>query len=266
MPFAMNQGARLHWRLQGAAAATPVVLLHSIGTDLTIYDRAAEILSDDLLVLKVDLRGHGASDATEGDYTLDLLAADVLAAMDAAGIDRAVICGTSLGGMVAMALVQLAPQRVSGLILANSSASMDPALWPERVATARSRGVAPILTGWAARHLSPDWMRAHPARVQSLERAFAAIDPRGYAGCAAAIRDMAILAGLGRVRVPALVIGGEHDTATPFAGHGDRIAETIPGARVTILPTGHLACLEQPALFADAVRSFATLAHKEIDR
>ena len=45
MPFAMNQGARLHWRLQGAAAATPVVLLHSIGTDLTIYDRAAEILS-----------------------------------------------------------------------------------------------------------------------------------------------------------------------------------------------------------------------------
>lgn len=257
MSYTVNEGARIHWRLQGSRRAPALVLLHSIGTDLTIYDSAAQILSDDFLVLKLDLRGHGASDATDEDYTLDLLARDVLAAMAAAGIDRAIICGTSLGGMVAMALAQLAPERVAGLVLANTSAFMDPALWPERVATARAQGVAPILVGWAARHLSPGWMRAFPARVESLEHAFAAIDPRGYAGCAAAIRDMDVLPGLAGVTAPTLVIGGEHDTATPFAGHGDRIAATIPGAAVEILPTGHLACLEQPESFARAVKVFA---------
>lgn len=257
MPFAVNEGARIHWRLQGAATATPLVLLHSIGTDLTIHDSVAQILSDDFLVLKVDLRGHGASDATEGDYSLALLTRDVLAAMDCAGIDRAIICGTSLGGMVAMELARLAPQRVSGLVLANTSAAMDPALWPERVATARAHGVAPILVGWVGRHLSPAWMKTYPARVESLERAFALIDPRGYAGCAAAIRDMDLLPGLCEVKAPTLVIGGEQDIATPFAGHGDRIARTIPGATVAILPTGHLACLEEPTLFADAVKALA---------
>lgn len=257
MSFTINEGARIHWRLQGARRSPALVLLHSIGTDLTIYDSTAQLLSDDFLVLKVDLRGHGASDATDGEYSLDLLARDVLAAMTDAGIERAIVCGTSLGGMVAMALVQLAPERVSGLVLANTSAAMDPALWPERVATARVHGVAPILAGWAGRHLSPGWMHAFPGRVESLEHAFAAIDPHGYVGCAAAIRDMAVLPGLARVTAPTLVIGGDEDIATPFTGHGDRIAATIPGAEVALLPAGHLACLEQPERFADTIKAFA---------
>lgn len=253
MPFAVNEGARIHWRLQGARSAPPVILLHSIGTDLSIYDEVAGRLADACLVLKIDLRGHGASDATDEAYSLALMARDVLAAMDSAGIDAAVVCGTSLGAMVAMELVRFAPERVSGLVLANTSPGMNPALWPERIATVRAQGVAPVLEGWAARHLSAGWMAAHPARVETLERGFALMDPLGYIGSAAAIRDMDVLPGLPGISVPTMVIAGEHDVATPFEGHGDRIAAAVPQATVEMLPTGHLACVEQPARFADLV-------------
>jgi 3-oxoadipate enol-lactonase/4-carboxymuconolactone decarboxylase len=257
MPFTTHQGARIHWRLQGAREATPIVLLHSIGTDLTIYDDVARLLQDRFLLARIDIRGHGDSDASEGDYSLGLLSGDVLAVLDALGIDRAIICGTSLGAMIAMELVQQAPGRVAGLILANTSPAMSPALWPERIATVRAHGVGPVLDGWAGRHLSPAWMAAHPAQVETLERGFAMIDPKGYIGNAAAIRDIDVLDGLPGVTAPTLIVAGEFDIATPFAGHGDRIAAAIPGATVETLPTGHLACLEQPEHFARCIEALA---------
>lgn len=258
MPFTQNEGARIHWRMQGARSARPLVLLHSIGTDLTIHDGIAPLLADEFRVIVIDIRGHGASGATDEDYSLALLSRDVLAVLDDAGIDRAIVCGTSLGGMIAMELVQIAPGRVAGLVLANTSPGMGPELWRDRIATVREQGVTPVLMGWAGRHMSDAWMKAHPTQVETLERVFARTDPRGYIGCAAAIRDMDVLSGLGAVATPTLVIAGEHDIATPFAGHGDRIADAIPGATVAFLPAGHLACVEQPEGFAGQIRAFAT--------
>lgn len=259
MPVTQNNGAGLHWQAQGPLAAPAIVLLHSIGTDLSIYEGVVPLLAAQFRVIAMDLRGHGASEASDAEYSPALLSSDVLAVMDEAGIDRAVICGTSLGGMVAMELVNSAPDRVSGLVLANTSAAMSPALWPERIRTAREQGLAPILAGWAGRHLSEAWMAAHPERVAELERVFMATDPRGYIGCAAAIRDLDVLPSLPEVAVPTLIIAGEQDIATPFSGHGDRIAAAITGAKVEFLPAGHLACLEQPAKFAGSVAGLARL-------
>ena len=257
MPHSTNEGARIYWRLQGAEGAPPIVLLHSIGTDLTIHDELAPLLESRFLSLRIDLRGHGASSATGGEYSLALLSRDVLAAMDDAGFERAIVCGTSLGGMVAMALAGIALWRVSGLVLANTSPAMSPALWPERIATVRAHGVAPVLDGWASRHLSAPYLAANPGRVATLERVFLAMDPRGYIGCAAAIRDMDVLPGLVRVAAPTLVIAGTHDIATPLEGHGDRIVAAMPGAELAMLPAGHLACIERPDLFAGAIDSLA---------
>ena len=257
MPFSSNEGARIHWRPQGATTSPPLVLLHSIGTDLGLFDDVAPVLERSFNVVRIDLRGHGASDAPAGDYSLGLLARDIVAVMDDAGLDRPLVCGISLGAMVAMALVQQSPDRVGGLALACTSPQMSPALWPERIATVRQQGVAAVLAGWAGRHLTAQYMAANPARVATLERNFAMIDPQGYAGSAAAIRDMDVLGGLSTVAVPTLVIAGERDIATPFAGHGERIAAAIPGAQVAMLPTGHLACVEEPEMFARAILSLA---------
>ena len=111
MAFALNAGVRLHWRIDGAADKPVLVLLNSIGTDIALYDAAVPHLLSDVRVLRIDSRGHGASDAPDGDYSLDLLAGDVLSVMDAAGVETAAVCGTSLGGMVAMTLALKAPAR-----------------------------------------------------------------------------------------------------------------------------------------------------------
>lgn len=257
MAMTESGGGLLHWQAMGPLEAPAIVLLHSIGTDLSIYETVAPLLAGSMRVIAMDLRGHGLSEASEGEYTLGLLAMDVLAVMDDAGIDRAVICGTSLGGMVAMDLAQVAAHRVAGLVLANTSPGMSPDLWPARIKTVLEEGLAPVLVGWSARHLSEAWMAANPARVEALERAFAGTDPRGYIGCAAAIRDMAVLPGLPKVVAPTMIIAGAVDIATPFAGHGDRIAAAMPKTIVEVLPSGHLACLEQPERFAACVLALA---------
>lgn len=257
MPFTHRDGVRLYWRLNGPCAAPAMVLLHSIGTDMAIYDRVLPLLEPDFLLLRLDIRGHGASEASEGDYTLSQLGADLAAVMDDAGIRRAIVCGISLGGMIAMQFVQDAPDRVAGLALACTSAGMNPALWPERIATVRAHGMAGVADGWVSRHSSPEFVAAEPAVAETMTRALEGMSPDGYLGCAAAIRDMDVVPGLGRVAVPTVVIAGERDVATPFAGHGDRIAAAIPGATVALLPAAHLACIEQPSLFAGCLRALA---------
>lgn len=258
MPFADNRGARIHWREEGIAGGAPLVLLHSIGTDMGLHDELAPFLAPHFRMIRIDIRGHGASSATAGDYDLGLLGSDVLAVMDAAGIDRAIVCGTSLGAMIAMQLVQDAPQRVRGLVLACTSPGMSPVLWPERIATVRSRGMAAVAEGWAQRHFSAGFLASHPARAEGLTRKVAEMSEAGYLGNAAAIRDIDVLPGLPGVAVPATIIAGEDDIATPFAGHGDRIAAAMPAARVEFLPAAHLACIEVPDLFARCVLDLAS--------
>jgi len=257
MPFTQSQHARIYWRSQGLLTNPPLVLMHSIGTDNTLYDRAAPFLEQQFRLLRIDIRGHGASDAPQGEYSLSLLAQDCLAIMDAAGVADAIICGTSLGAMIAMQLALDAPSRAKGLVLANTSAEMDPALWPERIATVRQSGVASIAEGWVTRHFSERFMDENRIQTDTVFSHMSTMSSIGYLGCAAAIRDMALIDLLPGIAAPTVVIGGELDTPTPFAGHGDRIADLIPGATVELLPTGHLACVEQPEMFAQGVARLA---------
>ncbi|MEH0194280.1 3-oxoadipate enol-lactonase [Caulobacter sp. CCNWLY153] len=256
-------GARLYFRFDGAADKPVLVLLNSIGCDIGLYDAAAPLLLADFRLLRLDTRGHGASDAPAGDYTLDLLAGDVLAAMEAAGIDKAAVCGTSLGGMIAMELALKAPERLTGLVLACTSASMDAAAWQARIEIVRGQGVAAIADTALGRFFSEDFRAKHPEAVETVRSGLLSSSAEGYAACGAAIRDMNLLDRLSGILVPTLVIGGAKDVSTPFEGHGDRIAAAIPGAATARLETAHLPSIEAPAAFAGAVRAFLGAAPAE---
>ena len=256
MAFATNDGARIYWRQDGATDKPALVLLNSIGTDLGLYDAAAPHLLPDFRLLRIDTRGHGASDAAAGDYTLDLLAGDVLTVMDAAGVAKARLCGVSLGGMIAMTLALKAPERVEGLVLACTSAAMDVAAWTSRIATVRAEGMAAVTEMALGRFFSEGFRARHSGAVDTVRAGLLTQNVDGYAGCCAAIRDMDLLPRLPGVITPTQVIGGRKDVSTPFEGHGDRIVSAIPGARATILDTAHLPCVEDPTAFAGAVRGF----------
>lgn len=258
MPFTTNQGVRLYWKLDGAAQAPALVLLNSIGTDMGLWDSTLGSLSPRFRVLRIDTRGHGASDAPEGDYDLAGLANDVVAVMDAAGIETAAIAGVSLGGMIAMQLALDHPARVNALALVCTSATMDSTAWADRIAKVRAEGTAAIADLAMGRFLSPGYVRTHSAIAEGLRGALIAMADAGYAGCGAAIRDMALIERLPGIGVPALVVAGDRDTSTPYAGHGEHLVAAIPGAQVVHLDAAHLAPIESPAALASALTRFLT--------
>lgn len=256
MPFAVREAVRLYWKLDGAPDLPVLVLLNSIGTDMALWDTSVPHLLPAFRLLRIDTRGHGASDAPAGDYTLAMLADDVVAVMDAAGVTNAAIAGVSLGGMIAMELALRHPARVTALALICTSATMDATAWQARIAKVRTEGTVAIADLAMGRFLSPKFAETHVGATQSVRAGLIAMADDGYAGCGAAIRDMAVIERLPGIAVPTLVVAGDRDTSTPFAGHGEHIAAAIPGATVVHLDAAHLAPIETPAALAARVRGF----------
>lgn len=256
MPFATHQGVRLYWKLEGAPHAPALVLLNSIGTDMDLWSGALPALLQHFRVLRIDTRGHGASNAPDGDYGLADLAGDVSAVMDAAGIAKAAVAGVSLGGMIAMQLALDRPEKVNALVPICTSATMDRAAWADRVAKVRSEGTSAIADLVMGRFLSPGFTRTHQAIAEGVRFGLVAMADEGYAGCAAAIRDMDLIGSLPGIALPTLVVAGDRDTSTPFAGHGEHLVAAIPGAQVIHLDAAHLAPIESPLALAGAITRF----------
>ncbi len=256
MPFAASSGARIYWKLEGAEDRPALVLLNSIGTDMSLWDAAMPGLLASFRTLRIDTRGHGASDAPDGEYNLSMLAGDVTAVMDAAGIERAAIAGVSLGGMIAMELALGHPKRVSAIALICTSATMDSSVWRDRIAQVRAGGTASIADAALQRFLSPAFAAGHPAVAASLKRNLVAQSAQGYAGAGAAIRDMDVIGRLSGIACPVLVVTGERDVSTPLAGHGEKLMAAIPGASHVQLDSSHLPPIEAPAALVGALRGF----------
>jgi 3-oxoadipate enol-lactonase/4-carboxymuconolactone decarboxylase len=208
-------------------------------------------------VLRLDLRGHGASDAPAGDYTIAQLGRDVLAVADAAGVARFAYCGLSLGGMIGQWLGANAGDRIERMVLANTSPRMaDPGLFEVRRAAVLERGMSAIEEPVMQRFFSARVLSSGSAAVESIRTALLATSPVGYAGCCAAVRDMDQRPTLAGIQVPVLVIAGDQDLSTPWTGHGDVLAGGIPGARAVRLAAAHLSNVERPSSFTAALFDF----------
>jgi 3-oxoadipate enol-lactonase/4-carboxymuconolactone decarboxylase len=255
MATTIRDGVRLHWRLEGAADRPVLVLLNSIGTDLSLWDRTIPLLLPAFRLLRIDTRGAGGSDAPDGDYTLSILASDVAAIMDDAGVAAAAVAGVSLGGMVAMQLALDYPERVSELALICTSTTMDPAAWDARIETVRTQGTAAIADMGVGRFLSPGFAARHPEIAETLRDGIARQADAGYAGAGAAIRDMALADRIAAIAVPTLVVTGMLDVSTPYAGHGEHLL-TIPGARHVSVDGAHLPPVEASGALVTALRRF----------
>ncbi|MBM3725762.1 MAG: 3-oxoadipate enol-lactonase [Acidobacteria bacterium] len=253
MPFAPSSG-RIHYRLEGCSGNPLLVLVHSLGASHGMWDLQMPAFTRYFQVLRVDLRGHGASDAPAGDYTIAQLAGDVLAASGGRPFHY---CGLSLGGMIGQYLAARHPDRIQSLILANTSPRVaDPSLFETRRTTVLGQGMAAIEAAVMQRFFS-DRVR-ETAAAQSVRAELLAASPVGYAGCCAAIRDMDHRSMLGSITAPTLIVGGDDDQSTPWQGHGSVLAASIPGARTVKLPGAHLSNIERPGSFTAAVLGFLT--------
>ena len=253
MPFADVNGHRCYYRLHGRDADAVVILSHSLGLEHGMWDALTAQLLPHARVLRYDTRGHGASESTPGDYTVDRLGRDALALADALGIRTFAWCGLSLGGMIGQWLGAHAPERITRLVLANTSPKIDAGVFESRRRTVLDQGIQVVIETIMGRYFSPRMLASGDPAVDWARRVTLAVDPIGYAGCCAAIRDHDGGPLLGRITAPTLVISGDRDVSMPPAQHGQRLAEGIAGARDVRLDAGHLSNLERPRDFNAAV-------------
>ncbi|MGD0499149.1 MAG: 3-oxoadipate enol-lactonase [Bryobacteraceae bacterium] len=257
MPFVRVDRRRIYYRLEGRDGLPLVVFAHSLGVDHGQWDAQVRDLLPHFQVLRYDLRGHGASDAPPGDYTIADLAEDTLAMAGALGVGPFAFCGLSLGGMIGQWLGANAGERLTRLVLANTSPKLaDPEPMEQRRRKALGEGMSAVADAVMSRFFMPETLTAGAPAVATIRRTLLATDPAGYAGCCAAVRDMDHRSLLGGIRAPTLVIGGERDVSTPWAGHGEALAAAIPGAQSILLPTAHLSNIEQPLAFSAALLRF----------
>ena len=255
MPFVDREGARLYWRIEGHPGRPALVLLNSLGTDHSLWDPVMPGLLRHFRVLRTDKPGHGASSARPGEYTIEQLGRDVLAAMDAAGVRRAHLCGVSIGGMIAMWLAANAPGRIDRLVLSNTSAKLAPEGFVERIRTVREGGIAAIADTILGRFFTPEFVARADERFHSVRTTLLQVDPAGYIGCCAALRDMDLRPLLARIASPTLVVTCRDDASTP-AAMGEAIAAAIPGAQRIELTLAHLPFVEAPQRYTTQVVEF----------
>jgi pimeloyl-ACP methyl ester carboxylesterase len=243
---------------------TPLVLLHAYPLSSAMWLAQREDFAARFRTITPDLRGFGGSVLGEDEPSIDLMAGDVAALLRSKGIDRAVVGGLGMGGSVALALSRLHPDRVLGLVLANAKASADaPDVRARRLATAErieAEGSVEVLTAELLPSLVGPTTFRQRALVYGRVRGLVQSSPPKAAAWAQ--RAMAARAdesaGLGSVRVPALVIaGGEDELATEDDARA--MTSAMPNAELLVMPrSGHLTAVEQPDLFNQAVAEFVT--------
>jgi len=133
------------YRLEGPAGRPVVLMSNSLMSNLSMWDPTLSALTHRFQVLRYDTRGHGQTSVTPGPYSIELLAEDAIGLMDALGIQEAHVMGLSMGGMIAQQIGARYPDRTLSLLLCNTASEMPPrSLWEERLAIARSQGIAAL--------------------------------------------------------------------------------------------------------------------------
>lgn len=260
MPVLQANGIDVHYRTTGAGEST-VVFIHALGADLDIWDGVVAKLPEGPRYLRYDLRGHGRSAVAPGPYSLALLAADLLALMDALKIKHATLCGVSIGGLIAQAAALAAPGRVDGLILCDTASRIGSHEgWQARIDAVTARGLADMAGEITARWYAPDFCAREPELCDRLRERLASMADVGYVAACHALRDGDLTAERARLAMPTLVVCGEADIAAPPAQSRD-LAASLPDARLEIIPgVGHLPPVEAPAVLAGLIESFLTEA------
>lgn len=239
----------VHWR---PGAGPGVAFANSLGTDLRLWDATCAALPPDMPLLRCDIRGHGLSDGPPA--TIEDHAADLAALMDRAGLARAVVCGVSMGGMVAQALAAARPDLAGAVVLACTGTRIGtPEAWQARIDAVRRDGLPAIAEAVLGRWFAPAWRAANPEADRGWRLMLERTPPEGYARACAAIAAADLGAAAGGLDLPAICLAGSRDGATP-PSVVEALAAAIPGAVLEVLDdVGHLPPIEAPAAMARAV-------------
>ena len=251
---------KIAWDRRGNGA--PLLLIHGLGYARWGWEPVLPELAEQFDVILFDNRGIGESDAPPGPYTVAEMAADAVQVLDEAGVARAHVVGTSLGGMIAQELALAYPERVDRLVLActtpgGQKAHPMPQVTVALMAEAATLEPAVALRRFVENALAPATVEAHPEIVEQImaHRLATAQQPAAWAAQASAGATFDAYDRLGALAAPTLVQHGDEDVVVD-PRNADLLVELLPDARLERVPGGHLFFWEAPEQFVSSVSAF----------
>jgi 3-oxoadipate enol-lactonase/4-carboxymuconolactone decarboxylase len=255
--FVKVKDLAIHVLIEGPPGGEPLVLLHSLGTSAHIWDSQAAELSRSFRVIRPDLRGHGLTTCTPGPYSMAQFADDLAGLSDALGINQFHLGGISIGGLIAQSFAAAHPGRVASLMLVDTALAIPPAQsWTDRAAKVRAEGIGSIADAVLARWVTQAFMDS--PETHGLREMLMRTPAEGYAAAAEAIAAADLAATTSTLKLPALIVVGDQDLATPVASAEALNAAIAGSALVIIENAAHIPTVEKPAEVTAALSAFLT--------
>ena len=258
MQFVHINDIVIHYDIRRADERKPVIVfINSLGTDSRIWHVELPKLADDFTLLTYDMRGHGLSGLGNPPYSIADHVADLAGLLDHLGLSSVVVCGLSVGGLIAQGLYKSRPDLVKALVLSNTAHKIGTAeMWAARIAAVEKNGIGSILDAIMERWFTAPFRLPENAAYQGYCNMLVRQPTFGYSGTCAAIRDADFTEDAKKIGVPVLCIVGREDGSTsPEVVKS--LADLIPGARYEIIEgAAHIPCVEAPAAHAALIRGF----------
>jgi len=264
MQFARLNDVNIHYQVIGSPRSRPVlVFVNSLGTDFRIWRDVVVRLAGEYTILTYDMRGHGLSDVGHTPYSMETLADDLAALLERIESPPAIICGVSVGGLVAQQLYARRPDLVQALILCDTAAKMgDATSWNARIAAIESDGIGSIADSIMERWFTPHFRRSSPD-LPGYRNMLIRQPMDGYIATCVALREADLSAQARHIDVPTIcIVGAEDGSASPKLVAD--FAKSIPGARFEVITDcGHIPSVEQPEKLVAIMRAFMSLVETE---
>lgn len=251
-------GVQIHYEVAGESGPA-VLLVHGLGGNAGQWHDVAASLSPSCRVVLMDMRGHGESDKPAAVYSIKMFSDDMAAVCRAAGVERCVAVGASVAGAAVVQFAADHPDLARGIVPVGGTVALPQAgrdRMNQRAAEVESKGMAAVADAVCAASLGPATHASNPSQVNALKALLLSNDPKAYAAGARAVALTDVSAALPRVKCPAMIVFGADEKVAPL-GAQSALKKGLPHATLRVIPAaGHLAFIEQPALFVAALLEF----------
>ena len=256
MPTFISNDATINYATFGDASKPAVIFSNSLGTNYGMWQQQFNHFKNDYFVICYDTRGHGASTAPQGPYSIEQLGQDVIHLLDHLNINKATFCGISMGGLTGQWLAIHQPERFNHVIVCNTAAKIgQEQAWLDRATLVREQGLSPIAATAASRWFTDPFIQSQATIVETLSNDLAASSAEGYASCCEALAKADLREQLKDITVPVLIVAGMQDPVTTLTD-GQFMLDHIPHAQMFEINASHISNIECPNEFNQAVQRF----------
>lgn len=256
MPKFTSNNAEINYQTFGNVNNPALIFSNSLGTKFSMWQPQIEALQDEFFIICYDTRGHGASSAPQGPYSIEQLGQDVINLLDHLNIEKANFCGISMGGLTGQWLAIHHSARFHHVVVCNTAAKIgQESAWLDRAKLVREQGLSPIAATAASRWFTEDFIHNQQDVVAALSRDLAAGSAEGYASCCEALAKADLRETLNTISIPVLIVAGTQDPVTTVTD-AQFMQDHIATSSLAKIDASHISNIEQAECFNKTIATF----------